>query len=117
LLPERFPGARGYLGGEDFKGYEDNMAYFTRKWTSDIVLRDVILCATTLAVLLIIGGVEKIPGSGVKAEKMLQVLCRGCDRNLKSGTQCNTRGSWFHNSCGKVKAQVAGEREMDLLQA
>ena len=65
-----------------------------------------ILCATTLAVLLVIVGVEKNPGTGVEAEKMLQVVCSGCDRNLKSGTQCNTCGSWFHNICGNVKAQV-----------
>jgi hypothetical protein len=36
-----------------------------------------ILCATTLAVLLVTGGVEKNPGPGVEAEKSLQVLCSG----------------------------------------
>jgi len=66
-----------------------------------------ILCATTLAVLLVIGGVKRNPGPGVEAEKILQVLCRGCDRNLKSGTQCNMCGRWLHNSCGNVKTQVA----------
>jgi hypothetical protein len=66
-----------------------------------------ILCTTTLAVLLVIGGLEKNPGPGVEAEKILQVVCSGCDRNLKSGTQCNTCGRWVHNSCGNVKAQVA----------
>jgi hypothetical protein len=66
-----------------------------------------ILCATTLAVLLVIVGVEKIPAPGVEAEKILQVLCSWCDSNLKSGTQCNTCGRLFHNSCGIVKAQVA----------
>ena len=35
------------------------------------------------------------------------MLCSGCDRILKSGTQCDTCGCWFHNSCGNVKAQVA----------
>jgi hypothetical protein len=65
------------------------------------------LCATTLAVLLVIDGVEKNPGPGVEAEKILQVFRSGCDRNLKSGTQCNTCGHWFQNSCGNVKAQVA----------
>ena len=49
----------------------------------------------------------KNPGPGVEAEKILQVLCSGCDGNLKSGTQCNTCGRWFHKSCGNVKAQVA----------
>jgi hypothetical protein len=29
-----------------------------------------------------------------------------CDRNLKSGTQCNTCGCRFHNNCGNIKAQV-----------
>ena len=28
-------------------------------------------------------------------------------RILKSGTQCDTCGRWFHNSCGNVKVQVA----------
>jgi hypothetical protein len=58
-------------------------------------------------VLLVIGGLEKTPGPGVKAEKYLQVLCSGYDRNLKSGTQCNKCRSWFHNSCDYVKYQVA----------
>ena len=70
-------------------------------------LGTMILCATTLAVLLVIGGGDKIPAPVVEAEKILQVLCSGCDRNLKPGTQCNTRGRWFHNSCGNVKDQVA----------
>lgn len=66
-----------------------------------------ILCAATLAVLLVIGGVEQNPGPGVEVENTVQVLCSGCERNLKSGTQCDTCGRWFHNSCGNVKAQVA----------
>jgi hypothetical protein len=40
LLPGRLPDARGYLGGEDFMGGEDLMAYCTRKRTSDILLQD-----------------------------------------------------------------------------
>jgi hypothetical protein len=66
-----------------------------------------ILCAKALAVLLVIGGVERSPGSGVEAEKIVQVVCSGCDRNLKSGAPCNTCGRWFHNSCGNVKTHVA----------
>jgi hypothetical protein len=66
-----------------------------------------ILCATTLAVLLVIGGVEENPGPVVETEKIMRVLCSGCDRILKSGTQCDTCGRWFHNSCGNVRAQAA----------
>jgi hypothetical protein len=65
-----------------------------------------ILCATTSAVLFVIDGVEKNPGPGVEVEKILQVLCSGCDRNLKSRTQCNTRGCCFHNSYGNVKSKL-----------
>jgi len=43
-------------------------------------LGTIILCATTLAVLLVIGGVEKNPGPGVQVEKIMQVLCSRCDR-------------------------------------
>ena len=57
-------------------------------------LGTVILCATTLAVLLVIGGVEKNPGPGVDAENIMQVVCSGCERNLKSGTQCDRCGCW-----------------------
>ena len=64
------------------------------------------LCAKTLAVLLVIGGVEKNPGPGVEAEIFMQVLCSWCDGTLKSGTQCDICGRWFHNSCGNFKAQV-----------
>jgi hypothetical protein len=62
-------------------------------------------------VLWIIGGVEENPGRGVEAEKIMRVLCSGCERILKSGTQCDTCERWFHNSCGNVKAQVAESRK------
>jgi len=51
--------------------------------------------------------VEKHPGAGVGAEKNVQVVCSGCERNLVSGNQCDTCGRWFHNSYGNVEAQVA----------
>ena len=57
-----------------------------------LCLGTMILSATTLAVLLVTGGVEKNPGPGMEAEKIIQVLCSGCDRNLKSGTQCDMCG-------------------------
>jgi hypothetical protein len=56
--------------------------------------------------LLVIGGVEQNPGPGVDGESLMQVTCSGCDKSLKSGTQCDTCGRWFHNSCGNVKAQL-----------
>jgi len=41
-----------------------------------------------LVVLLVTGGVELNPGPGVEGESFLQIMCSGCDRSLKSGTQC-----------------------------
>jgi len=40
-----------------------------------------------------------------------KVQNNGCNRNLKLGTQCNTCGPWFHNSCGNAKAQMAKSRK------
>jgi hypothetical protein len=37
----------------------------------------------------------------------VQVTCRGCNRTLKSGTQCDKCGQWYHNGRGNVKLQVA----------
>jgi len=65
----------------------------------------------TLAVVLVIDGVEKNPGPGVEAEKISQVLCSWCNRNLKSGTQYNTFGRWFYNSYSNVEAQVVESRK------
>ena len=63
-----------------------------------------ILCAAVIAMLLMIGGVELNPGP---VDNNVQVLCSGCDRNLKSGTHCESCDRWYHNSCGNVKFQVA----------
>ena len=63
-----------------------------------------ILCGSVLATLLVIGGVELNPGP---VDNIVQVLCSGCDRNLKSGTQCESCGRWYHTSCENVKFQVA----------
>ena len=46
-----------------------------------------------------------------RLRKLLQIVCSRCNRNLKSGAQCNTCGHWFHNSCVTVKAQVVDSRE------
>jgi hypothetical protein len=51
-----------------------------------------------------IGGVALNPGP---VENIVQVLCSGCDRILKPGTQCESCDRWYHNSCGNVKFQVA----------
>jgi methionyl-tRNA synthetase len=51
-----------------------------------------------------IGGVELNPGP---RDNILHVLCSGCDRDLKSGTQCESCGRRYHNGCGNVKVQVA----------
>jgi hypothetical protein len=66
-----------------------------------------LLCAATLTVLLVIGGVEQNPGPGVDVENSLQILYSGSGRNLKSGTQCDMCERWFHNSCGDVRVQMA----------
>jgi hypothetical protein len=58
------------------------------------------LCAAVLALLLVIGRVEQNPGPGVEGASFMQVMCSGCDSSLKSGTQFDTCGRWFHNSCG-----------------
>ena len=63
-----------------------------------------ILYAAVLATLLMIGGVELNPGP---VENIVQVLCSCCDRNLKSGIQCESCGRGYHNSRGNVKSQVA----------
>jgi len=62
------------------------------------------LCTAVVAILLVIGGVELNLGP---VDNVVKVLCSGCDKNLKSGTQCDSCGRWYHNSCGNVKVQVA----------
>jgi len=66
-----------------------------------------ILCATTLSLRLVFVEVEGNLVPGAEAEKVLQVLCSGCDRNLKLGTQCDMYGRWFRSRCGNFKAQMA----------
>ena len=48
----------------------------------NICMGAMVLCAAVLATILVIGGVELNPGL---AENIVQVLCSGCDRNLKVG--------------------------------
>jgi hypothetical protein len=42
----------------------------------------------------------------MEGESFMQVMCSGCNRILKSGTQCNMCGRWFQNSCGNVKTEL-----------
>jgi hypothetical protein len=48
--------------------------------------------------------VELNPGP---VDNIVHVLCSACDKNLKFGTQCDSCGTWYHNSSGNVKFQVA----------
>jgi hypothetical protein len=74
-----------------------------------------VLSSMVLAVLLIIGGVEQNPGPVMEVENTGRLLCTGCDKNLKSGIQCELCGCWYHYSCGSVKAEAAErERELEL---
>jgi hypothetical protein len=98
LLPGGILCMSGYLGHASGHATARQVASF---------LGLMILCAAVLATLLVIGSVDQNPGPGVEGENIVQVLCSGCDRILKSGTQCETCGRWFHNRCGNVTAQVA----------
>ena len=83
---------------------EDLMAYCTRKWLSDILLRNYdSVCAMTLALLLVL----------VEWRKILDLLYRL--RTLykffvADATEISSRdlsvmcGNWFLNGCGNVKA-------------
>jgi hypothetical protein len=65
------------MGSENFRGYENNNVFCTRKWMMIFCLETMNLCATTSAVLLVISGVEKIPGPGVEAEKSCKFCVAG----------------------------------------
>jgi hypothetical protein len=94
LLPGRVPGLGGYLGREVLVtvGHVGSIGRKTYTGT-------VIQCEALIATLLIIGGVELNP---VPVDNIVQVSYSGCNRTLKSGTQSDTCGWWYHNSCGNV---------------
>ena len=69
-----------------------------------------VLGSTVLAILLIIGGIEQNPGPVMEVVSTVRLTCTGCNRNLKSGIQCELCGKWYHYSCGNVKA-LPVERE------
>jgi hypothetical protein len=62
-----------------------------------------ILCAAVLAFLLVIRGVKLNPGP---VDNIVQILCSGCNRNIKLRTHCGSCGPWYHSSCGNLKSQV-----------
>lgn len=68
-----------------------------------------ILCAAALAALFVTGGMKRNPGP---VENIVQVLCSGCDRNLKSGTECESCGIWYRNSSGNVKIQAVTDVDL-----
>ena len=45
----------------------------------------IFLCAAVLASSLEVGGVKQNSGPGVEDRSIMQVLCNGCDHNLKLG--------------------------------
>jgi hypothetical protein len=99
-VPGGLLGACGYVGREGFMEVSG--------WTCrDVGIKNFMgamaLCAAVIATLLVIGGVELNPGP---VDNVVQVLCSGCDKNLKSGTQCDSCGRWYHNRCRNVKLQV-----------
>ena len=59
---------------------------------SDILFRDYNSVCNNFSCTLGNWRSGKNPGPGVQAEKIMQVLCSGCDRNLKLGTHCDTSG-------------------------
>jgi hypothetical protein len=73
LLPGRLPVARGYLGSEDFLCLGNLTPYHTNGHVISC-LGTLILSATTLATLLIIGGVEINLRPGVETEKDVCVM-------------------------------------------
>jgi hypothetical protein len=62
-----------------------------------------LLCAATLTALLVMNKILDLVWR-------LKTVCTYCvvgERNLKSGTQWDMCGRWFHHSCGNVKVQMA----------
>ena len=101
MLPVRLPVTRGGLGREDGMADSGRKVAMAEK---KISMGPLILCAAVITSLLIIGGMEL--NSGPEGNSV-RVLSNGCNRNLKSGTQCVSCERWYLNSYGNVKIQVA----------
>jgi hypothetical protein len=62
-----------------------------------------IMCAASLATFLMNGGMEQNSGPGMEGENIMQVLCSGYNRILKSGMRCGTCAHCYHNSFENLK--------------
>ena len=100
LLSGRIPGTGGYLARDVF------MAVSVRPCRNEkrkyLYGANDSVCSG-ISNVINDGGVKLNPGT---VDNLVQVLCSGCDRNLNSGTQCESCGRWYHNSSGNVKYQV-----------
>ena len=66
-----------------------------------------LLSYLTIAVLLIIGGIEQNPGPTGEMDATARDVCTGCGRHLKTGIQCEMCGNCYHYNCGNGKVQMA----------
>jgi hypothetical protein len=97
LLPGRLPGSCGYLGCEVFMSVSGRSSRNERK--KNLHGANDSVCSGTTNFI----GDWRSAGNPEPVDNIVRVLCSGCNRNLKSGTQCETCGRWYHNSCGNVK--------------
>ena len=101
VLPGRLPGSCGYLGREVFMAVSGGSCRNERR-KHLYGVNDSVCSGTSNFISDRRSAAKRGPVGNI-----MQVLCSGCDRNLKSGTQCKSCGRWYHNSCGSVKSQVA----------
>ena len=101
LIPGGLPGSGGYLSREFFMAVSGTSCQTERRkylyGAKDSV------CSSTRNFIGDRRRVEVNPGP---VQNIVQVLCSGCDRKLKSGTQCESYGRWYHNSCGNVSFKL-----------
>jgi hypothetical protein len=101
LLHGRLPGTLGYLDGEEFAGYKNLMEYFTMIWTSEFSL------CKNVAVLLVVVGVGKNPGTDVEVERILGV-CVGTAQVVEGG-KC------ICDMCRSERLRLLGEKLQNAL--
>ncbi len=101
------PGARGSFAALLTWSAAPGAAPHSESWRLAAVLSSAVL-----AMLLVIGGVELNPGPS--SDAVLQphaITCAGCERNLRSGAQCDKCYRWYHYSCGNVKSRFRSNEE------